>query len=493
MRKCGTLLHISSLPGEFGIGTFGTGAYSFVDFLKKSGQNLWQILPLGVTGFGDSPYQSFSSFAGNPYFIDPTAFYKDGLITKDVLNFEKTDEASVDYGRLYVDRYKFLRQALSKFDINNPEYEEFCVKNALWLDSFAMFMTLKELAYGRGVSDWEKDYRQKDRGALEWVERSYAGEIKFWKICQFYFFKQWSELREYANKNGISIIGDIPIYVAADSADVWENPELFMVDADLSPKLVAGCPPDAFNADGQKWGNPIYDWEVMRMDEYAWWKRRLAMTAKLYDYVRIDHFRGFSSYYTIEADAPDAKNGVWREGPGMEFFESVKNSLGTVKIIAEDLGFIDEPVRELLKKCGYPGMKILEFGFDGNTDSEYLPHNYNKNCFAYTGTHDNETFMSFYMNSDTKTKRFIRDYLGLDATDDVCFGAIRALYASCADNVVIPMQDYIGLAERGRMNTPSVLGNNWLWRARETDFNDNLAEKIAELAALYGRTSNPSL
>ncbi len=493
MRKCGTLLHISSLPGEFGIGNFGREAYNFVDFLKKSGQNLWQILPLGVTGFGDSPYQSFSSFAGNPYFIDPVALYEDGLIDKDFLESAKVSDDNVDYGRLYEERYKFLREALSEFDTQNSDFEEFCVKNALWLDSFAMFMTLKGLAQGRGVSDWERDYKQKDRAALEWVERSYKDEISFWKIVQYYFFKQWDALRKYANSNGVSIIGDIPIYVAADSADVWENPGLFMVDSDLSPKLVAGCPPDAFNADGQKWGNPIYDWEVMRMDEYAWWKRRLAMTAKLYDYVRIDHFRGFSSYYTIKADAPDAKCGEWKEGPGIEFFESVKNSLGSIKIIAEDLGFIDEPVRELLKKCNYPGMKILEFGFGGDTDSEYLPHNYKKNCFAYTGTHDNETFMSFYLNCDIKTKRYIRDYLGIDSMDDVCFAAVRALYASCADNVVIPFQDYIGLGDVGRMNTPSVLGNNWLWRAKTSDFNDKLAEKIAELATLYSRTADKAL
>ncbi|MBQ7821361.1 MAG: 4-alpha-glucanotransferase [Clostridia bacterium] len=488
MRNCGTLLHISSLPGEYGIGNFGTDAYSFVDFLKKSGQNLWQILPLGITGYGDSPYQSFSSFAGNPYFIDPEGLYKDGLITKDTLDNEKIRAERVDYGRLYRERYGLLKHAMSNFNTDDANYVEFCVKNAWWLDSFALFMTLKEVAGSKGMSEWEKEYRLKDKAALSNIESRYAQEISFWKITQYYFFKQWNDLRAYANANGVRVIGDIPIYVAADSADVWESPELFLVDAELEPKLMAGCPPDAFNDDGQLWGNPIYDWEAMRMDGYAWWKKRLAMTAKLYDLVRIDHFRGFCAYYTVEAGERTAKRGKWKEGPGNEFFEAVRNSLGNTGIIAEDLGFIDEPVRRLLQSCGFPGMKILEFGFDGNPDNEYLPHNYTKNCFAYTGTHDNDTFMSFYLKSDAKTKRYIRDYFNIDSSGDICYGAVRTLFASCADNVVIPLQDYIGVADAGRMNTPSSLGGNWVWRANISDFNDKLAERIYELAALYGRT-----
>ena len=488
MRNCGTLLHISSLPGEYGIGNFGRSAYSFVDFLKKSGQNLWQILPLGITGYGDSPYQSFSSFAGNPYFIDPEALYHDGLVDAQTLEFEKIKADRVDYGRLYIQRYGFLRKAMSHFDTEGADYVEFCVKNAWWLDSFALFMTLKELAGSKGLSEWEKEYKIKDRTALDKVEKEHADEINFWKITQYYFFKQWNALRDYANSNGIRVIGDIPIYVAADSADVWENPELFMIDAELEPKLMSGCPPDAFNSDGQLWGNPIYDWETMRMDEYSWWKKRLAMTAKLYDFVRIDHFRGFCAYYAIEAGERTAKRGKWMTGPGIEFFETVKNSLGNTGIIAEVLGFIDEPVRELLHKCGFPGMKILEFGFDSDCDSEYLPHNYVQNCFAYTGTHDNDTFMSFYLKSDAKTKRHIRDYLNVESSSDICLAAVRALFSSCADNVVIPMQDYIGEGDSGRMNTPSSLGNNWVWRASGSDFNDKLAERIYELAALYGRT-----
>ena len=348
-------------------------------------------------------------------------------------------------------------------------------------------MTLKELAGSKGISEWEKEYRLKDKVLLEQVERAHSNRIDFWKINQYYFFKGWKALREYANLNGVRVIGDIPIYVAADSADVWENPELFMVDAELEPKLMAGCPPDAFNSDGQLWGNPIYDWEAMRLDGYSWWKKRLAMTAKLYDLVRIDHFRGFCAYYTIEAGEKTAKQGRWIEGPGIEFFDAVRSSMGSSGIIAEDLGFIDEPVRKLLSECGFPGMKILEFGFDGNPQNEYLPHNYVKNTFAYTGTHDNETFMSFYLKSDAKTKRYIRDYFNIDSNKDVCYGAIRTLYSSCADNVVIPLQDYIGIADDGRMNTPSVVGGNWEWRAARSDFNDKLAERIYELAALYGR------
>ncbi len=487
MRNCGTLLHISSLPGDYGIGCFGEGAYSFVDFLKRSGQNLWQILPLGITGFGDSPYQSFSSFAGNPYFIDPEQLYKDGLADKDSLESEKVKADRVDYGRLYRERYIFLRRSIERFDKDNADYIEFCVKNAWWLDSFAVFMTLKKIAGSKGLSEWDKEYRLRDKTALEEVENRYPDEISFWKINQYYFFKQWNKLREYANASGVRIIGDIPIYVAADSADVWENPGLFMVDAELEPKLMSGCPPDAFNSDGQLWGNPVYDWEAMRMDGYAWWKKRLAMTAKLYDIVRIDHFRGFCAYYTIEAGERTAKRGRWLEGPGIEFIEAVKSSIGSTGIIAEDLGFIDEPVRELLHKCNFPGMKILEFGFDGKAENEYLPHNYTRNCFAYTGTHDNDTFMSFYLKSDAKTKRYIRDYFNIDSSKDVCYGAVRTLFASCADNVVIPLQDYIGIADTGRMNTPSQVGGNWEWRTSMAELNDKLAERIYELAALYGR------
>lgn len=487
MRNCGTLLHISSLPSAYGIGDLGYGAYSFVDHLKKSGQGLWQILPLGMTGYGDSPYQSFSSFAGNPYFVDIEALYREGLIERDELERARIDSKRVDYGKLYRERYRLLRRAAGRFDRERADYIEFCVKNAWWLDSFALFMTLKELGGSGGLAEWKREHRHKDTAALERVLREHDEDISYRKIIQYYFFKQWGELREYANRQSVRIIGDIPIYACADSADVWENPELFMVDAELEPKLMAGCPPDAFNSDGQLWGNPVYDWEAMRMDGYAWWKRRFAMMARMYDILRIDHFRGFSAYYSIEAGSSNAKNGSWKRGPGLEFFESVKSSLSGVEIIAEDLGFIDDDVRRLLCDCGFPGMKILEFGFDGNSQNEYLPHNYTKNCFAYTGTHDNDTFMSFYLKSDARVKRQIRDYLNVGEDGDICAAAVRALFASCADNVVIPMQDHLSLTDDGRMNTPSSVGGNWCWRVELGELDDKLAERIYELAVLYDR------
>ncbi len=488
MRKCGTLLHISSLPSEYGIGDFGPCAYDFVDFLKKSGQSLWQILPLGITGYGDSPYQSFSSFALNPYFISPEILCEEGYITKSELISERTPVEAVNYGLMYLNRYKLLRRAVERFELNDPNYEEFYIKNAWWLDSFSLFMTVKSHSDFVGLTEWKKELKRFGANEVSEIAHSKNNEVNFWRVTQFWLFKQWNNLKDYANKNKIEIIGDIPIYVASDSADVWENPGLFMVDNDLSPKLLAGCPPDAFNKDGQLWGNPIYDWETMRLDGYSWWKKRLAMNSKMYDYIRIDHFRGFSGYYAVEATDADAKHGRWYDGPGIDFFKEVESSLGTTGIIAEDLGFIDNKVRSLLSETGYPGMKILEFGFDSNTDSEYLPHNYEKNTFAYLGTHDNMTFMSYYLKSDIKMKVFIKNYLNCTNSADICFSAIRALYSSYADNVIISMQDYIGLGDEARMNMPSTIGNNWRWRASKSQFNNEIAHRIKELASLYGRT-----
>ncbi len=489
MRKCGTLLHISSLPSEYGIGDLGPDAYDFVDFLKKSGQSLWQILPLGITGYGDSPYQSFSSFAGNPYFVSPEMLCNEGFITKSELITERAPVDSVNYGILYINRYKLLRKAVSRFNLNDPRYEEFCIKNSWWLDSFAVFMSIKAFSDFVGLSEWKKEFKRIGSGEVTEFYDTHPDEVNFWRVVEFWFFEQWFKLKSYANKNGISIIGDIPIYVAPDSADVWENPRLFMVDNDLRPKLLAGCPPDSFNADGQLWGNPIYDWEAMRLDGYSWWKKRFAMNSKLYDYIRIDHFRGFSAYYAIDAGETSAKNGKWYDGPGIDFFNAVESSLGNTEIIAEDLGFIDEGVKELLRRTGYPGMKILEFGFDSTPDSEYLPHNYEKNTFAYLGTHDNMTFMSYYLKSDIKTKGFIKSYLNCANSGDICFSAIRSLFASYADSVIISMQDFIGLGDEGRMNVPSTLGNNWRWRAVKSCFNDSIALRIKELASLYGRAN----
>ena len=488
MRKCGTLLHISSLPGNYGIGNFGNDAYAFVDFLKNSGQSLWQILPLGITSFGDSPYQSQSSFAGNPYFIDPEQLYKDGLVTRDMLESQKNNADFVDYGKLYRERYPFLRKAFSSFDTHSEKYEKFLKENESWLDNFALFMAIKSLHKNRALTDFEYKYKSRDESALKDIEKRYSDEINFWKIGQYYFFKQWFALKKYANKSGVEIIGDIPIYVAADSADVWENPGLFLLDDEYNPTLVAGCPPDSMSKQGQKWGNPIYNWEKMKEDDYLWWKKRFEMNASLYDYLRIDHFRGFSAYYEINAADETAERGQWKRGVGFDFFKKVKDSIGNTKIIAEDLGFIDDDVKVLLEKCGYPGMKILEFGFDEKKESVHLPHNYKRNTFAYTGTHDNDTFMSYYLSSEGDTQTFIRSYLDSSLFNDICFKAVRALFSSVADNVIIPMQDYLSLPAMARMNTPSSIGNNWRWRVHGADFNESLEQKILSIARLYDRT-----
>lgn len=486
MRKAGTLLHISSLPGEYGIGNFGREARGFVDFLKAGSQSLWQVLPLGITGFGDSPYQSFSSFAGNPYFIDPEALFEDGLVSKSELEGEKCDCEFVDYGKLYKNRYKFLRNALSNFKVTESAYVEFCYDNYTWLEVFSDFMAIKELSHGAPLQEFEEELLKKDKVALEKFRSDNRDEREFWKKTQFFFYSEWKKLKKYANENGVKIIGDIPIYAAADSADVWEEPSIFSVDDRLVPVFVAGCPPDEMSPEGQLWGNPIYNWDKCKSDGYSWWRRRFEMMSKLYDCVRIDHFRGFSSYYSIPYGDTDAKYGKWEKGPGLAFFENIRDIVGETEIIAEDLGFIDADVKKLLSDCGFPGMKILEFGFsDGG--GEHMPHNYEKNTVAYTGTHDNKTFMSFYLSSNEKTKKLIRRYLNVENTSELCLSAVRALYASAAEYVIVPLQDYISLGDEGRMNTPSTVGNNWVWRAETSDYNEKLSEKLCELASLYGR------
>ncbi len=489
MRQCGILLHISSLPSEYGIGNFGGSAYAFVDFLHDAGQSLWQILPLGMTGPGDSPYQSFSGFAGNPYFIDPELLREDGLLSREYLRRHKVSggETSVDYGRLYGTRYELLRYAYESFDPKECGFIEFCEKNSAWLDPFALFMTLKERENGVAVSKWQDKYKYRDKRAIKaFLEKDEnVRELGFWKFLQYKFFGQYFALKKYASEAGVSIIGDIPIYVAADSVDVWESPEFFKVTPELSCQLAAGCPPDSFNSEGQFWGNPIYDWERMKLDGYTWWRRRFEWIAELYDYVRIDHFRGFSSYYAIPGNSKSAADGEWLDGPGYDFFKTLSNTLSRVGIIAEDLGFIDDKAKALLSKCGYPGMKILEFGFDSDASNEHLPHNYGKKCVAYTGTHDNPTFEAYFEALNDAERRFVKDYL--DCESNVSATAVKRLYASVADTVIIPLQDLLGLKAEGRMNTPSTESGNWKWRARAEDINTALAHNLSRMAALYGR------
>ena len=387
---------ISSLPSPYGIGTMGKAARRFVDFLKKGGQTYWQILPICPTSCGDSPYQSFSSFAGNPYYIDLEILCKDKLLNKkECESFDwGGSERYVDYGTMYASRYALLRKAYTRFVKDIPqEYWDFCEEQKDWLEDYALFMTLKDANEGMSWANWSKELKDRQWDAINAAKEQYAENLNFYKMLQYLFFKQWKELKAYANENGIRIIGDVPIYVAGDSADVWANPEQFYLDEERNPIEVAGCPPDAFSADGQLWGNPLFRWDVMKNDGYAWWTKRISAMAKLYDIVRIDHFRGFDSYYAIPAKDDTARNGQWRQGPGMDLFRTLEEKLGKLPIIVEDLGYLTPSVYQLLEDSGFPGMKVLQFAFDSREGNEYLPHRYPKNCVVYTGTHDNDTIM----------------------------------------------------------------------------------------------------
>ena len=420
MRTSGILMPIFSLPSKYGIGTFGSEAYNFIDFLKKSGQTYWQILPIGTTSFGDSPYQSFSSFAGNPYFVDLEMLIDEKLLTKEDLEEFSwgEDDGKVDYEVIYNSRYKVLKIAYENFKkTNDSHFKEFKKENEYWLNDYALFSALKDYHNGASFDKWEKDFKTRNLATLEKFETEHKDDTEFYKMIQYFFSKQWFLLKEYANKNGIYIIGDIPIYVAYDSADVWSAPEQFQLDKNLYPKAVAGCPPDAFSDDGQLWGNPLYNWNYMKKDGYGWWVRRIAYSAKLYDMVRIDHFRAFSAYYSIPYGDKTAQNGKWKKGPGKSLFETLNKALGKLNIIAEDLGTIDEDVRKLLKFTGYPGMKVLQFAFNAKEESSYLPHNIGKDCVVYTGTHDNDTAIGYMLEAEVDEVEYMREYLRIDEND----------------------------------------------------------------------------
>ncbi len=494
-RKCGVLLPISSLPSEYGIGAFSKEAYDFVDFLKKSGQSYWQLLPLGPTSYGDSPYQSFSTFAGNPYFIDITALIEEGLLKKsdaDKCDFGK-DSEFVDYEKLYRSRFVLLKQAYDNFvrSASSERKKEFAdfKKDPLndWLSDYSLFMALKNESGGRAWNTWEEGLRLRKKDALKEAREKFAEEVDFYSFLQFLFFEQWSRLKSYANENGIDIIGDIPIYVAFDSADTWANPELFQLDKNNVPIDVAGCPPDAFSATGQLWGNPLYRWDYHEKTGYKWWLKRIASCYRIYDVIRIDHFRGFDEYYAIPFGSPTAVNGEWRKGPGFELFDTMNKALGERPVIAEDLGFLTPSVIKLVQKTGYPGMKILQFAFDSREESDYLPHNYTKNCIVYTGTHDNETTRGWYDNLPRNDRKFAKEYLGIHYAKDAVWAMIRAAFASVSDTAIIPMQDYLELDQTARVNTPSTLGGNWIWRMKKDDLSKELCSKMHDYARIYGR------
>ncbi len=495
-RACGVLLPIFSLASEYGIGTFSKEAYDFVDFLEKAGQRYWQILPLGPTSYGDSPYQSFSTFAGNPYFIDITELISLGLLTReeaDKYDFGESDEY-IDYEKMYKSRFRLLMSAFENLDkatnakAISKEFEDFKKSpDNDWLQDYSLFMALKNANGGRSWNTWEEGIRLRKKEAIKEALVKYADEVEFYSFLQFLFLKQWSALKKYANGKGIEIIGDIPIYVAFDSADTWANPELFQLDKENTPIDVAGCPPDAFSATGQLWGNPLYKWDYHKKTGYKWWMKRIGHCYKLYDVVRIDHFRGFDEYYAIPYGNPTAEIGEWRKGPGYELFETMKRELGDKKVIAEDLGYLTPSVIKLVKKTGFPGMKILQFAFDSREESDYLPHNYTKNCIVYTGTHDNETTRGWFDNLPRADKKFCKEYLGIHYAKDAVWELIRAAFASVSDTAIIPMQDYLELDMSARVNTPSTLGGNWVWRMKKDALTDELCGKMHDFARIYGR------
>ena len=484
------LLAISSLPSRYGIGCFSKEAYEFVDFLEQAGQKLWQILPIGPTGYGDSPYQSFSSFAGNPYFIDLETLIAEGYLTEadcDACDFGSNEEY-VDYEKIYKARFKVLKKAFrNRNDQDSQEYKDFVEANAYWLDDYALYMAVKNSFDGKSWITWDEDIRLRKPEAIKAYTEKYREEIDFYKFQQFLFAKQWTALKAYANRKKIKIVGDIPIYVAFDSADTWSHPELFQLDENCTPIGVAGCPPDAFSATGQLWGNPLYRWDYHKQTGYRWWIQRIAYCYQLYDIVRIDHFRGFDEYYFIPYGDPTAEFGHWEQGPGYDIFRALKAELGNIKVIAEDLGFLTPSVIKLVKKTRYPGMKILQFAFDSREESDYLPHNYPTNCVVYTGTHDNDTTLGWYRSLNRRDKAFAKRYLNIKSDKDVQWVFIRSALSSVADTAVIPMQDYLGLGAEARMNVPSTLGTNWKWRMKKGVCTEELAKQIRDVVKLYGR------
>lgn len=492
MRASGILMHISSLPSKYGIGTMGDKAYKFVDFLARAKQTYWQILPLGPTSYGDSPYQSFSTHAGNPYFIDLDMLRDDGLLEESDYNDMDwgKDAEKTDYERLYNYRFKVLKKAYERFKKQDRlMFDIFLEKNDMWISNYALFMAIKDSCEGKPWFEWDEGLKRRYPHSLWLFKEAHHDEVEFWEFLQFKFFEQWTKLKEYANDSGIQIIGDIPIYVALDSAAVWVHPDLFDLDDKLNPRTVAGCPPDAFSATGQLWGNPIYNWQRHKETDYNWWIDRLRGAAELYDIVRIDHFRGFDSYYTIPYGRATAETGEWKTGPGIEFFRFVEARLGKLPIIAEDLGFLTPSVMQLLSDSGFPGMKVLEFAFDPREESNYLPYTYDKNCAVYIGTHDNSTIRGWLNDIDEDTYEFCKKFLNCKSEDDteLIWDFINTAFACVGDTLVIQMQDYLELDDSARMNTPSTASGNWQWRMKDGAYTEALADRIADITRTYGR------
>lgn len=502
-RASGVLLHPTSLPSRFGIGDFGAAAFEFVDFLVKAGQSYWQVLPLGQTGYGDSPYQCFSAFAGNIYLISPDKLFEDGFLTEeDLSDLPVFSEGKVDFGKVIDFKLPLLRKAFENFRKTTGEdlaekFRLFCQFNAFWLEDYALFRAVKLSQDQKSWQDWDENLKLRKPEALEKARKNLDEEIFAQKFYQFAFFKQWDALKKYANENGVKIVGDVPIFVALDSADVWCNPKQFKLNEDGSPRVVAGVPPDYFSKTGQLWGNPIYDWENMRRDNFAWWISRVRFTLKMFDIVRVDHFRGFAAAWEVPGGDLTAENGEWVNVPGMELFQTLRHTLGDLPFWAEDLGVITPDVQELRDKFGFPGMRILQFAFGGDAKNQDLPHNYIKNCVAYSGTHDNDTTVGWFNSVAGKgsgrdaaqieqEREFCLKYLNSDGAE-IHWDFIRAVWGSAAGTAIAPMQDLLGLGNEARMNLPASTTGNWNWECKTGDFSPEIAERLKDLTEIYGR------
>ena len=485
-RGAGVLMPISALSSPYGIGTLGRAAYAFADFLAAAGQRYWQVLPAGPTGYGDSPYQSFSAFAGNPYFIDPDLLHEEGLLTAEEVESIREGVDYIDYERLFYTRFDVLKKAYRRFQPQEA-YHTFCREQAHWLPDYALYTALKSHFGHRDWSEWDEDIRLREPSAVARYTTVLADDIAFVCFCQYTFHRQWQALKAYVNAHGIQLIGDIPLYVAADSADVWANRSLFQLNAQGYPTAVAGVPPDMFSATGQRWGNPLYDWDRMAEDGFTWWKQRIRAAGVLYDALRIDHFIGMARYYAIPADCETAIDGEWRQGPARLLTDAIDEAAGDMKILAEDLGILHPKVRTLLRQTGYPGMSVLLFGFDGNPQNPHLPHNFPQNRAVYGGTHDNDTIVGYCARAKRKEITYMLRYLGVKRRVDIPRGMLRAAYQSVADLAIFQMQDLLALDNSARMNTPSTVGENWKWRMPQGLSLDSLAAQLREMVALYNR------
>ena len=488
MRKSGILMHITSLPGPYGVGTLGKSAYAFLEFLHKSGQQSWQMLPLTPTGYGDSPYQSCSAYAGNPYLIDLDTLVRQHLLTKEELLGVDwgEDESYVDFGKLYNGRTPILKLAYSRFR-NDRALNAFIKKNASWLEDFALYMALKETHGYAPWFQWEKKLKFRDPETLEEQKQLLEEPMRFYCFVQYMFYRQWNALRKKAGEYGIELIGDVPIYVPYDSVEVWKDPQLFRLDETLTPTDVAGCPPDAFTADGQLWGNPLYRWDVMKENGFQWWIDRLGAAGKLFDVVRLDHFRGFEAYWSVPYGDENARGGKWVKGPGMDFVNALKEKLPELNFIAEDLGYLTQEVIDLRDESGYPGMKVLEFAFDSKEPSEYRPHTYTANTVCYTGTHDNMTMRQWFEEASDEAVKVAVDYMALTKKEGYVWGTIRTAMSSVSERAIVQMQDYLNLGGEARMNFPGKPSGNWTWRAKKGFTSNGLAAKILELTNRYDR------